>query len=250
MSILFISDLHLSPEKPELIALAVDFLQNDTQDITELYILGDLFNTWLGDDVISDEFSAFIDQLRQLRQRGVNTYLMVGNRDFMLGKNFAQRCGCHLLTDPSVIELYGQKVLLMHGDSLCTDDLAYQRYRRWTRNKVLQWLFLRLPKQFRQHISNKIKRKSREQKQFKSAMIMDVNPAEVDNVVQQYNAKLLIHGHTHRPAIHHLTFDSNDAYRVVLGDWHDKISYLKCDEQKFELIDHRIDDSMSVLKLS
>ena len=130
MSILFISDLHLSPERPELTRLAVDFLQNNTQDTSSLYILGDLFNTWLGDDVIPAEFSAFIEQLRQLKQQGVNVFLMVGNRDFMLGQDFAQRCGAQLLTDPVVITLNKKPVLLMHGDSLCTDDLAYQRYRR------------------------------------------------------------------------------------------------------------------------
>ncbi len=250
MSTLFISDLHLSPERPELTELAVYFLQNTTQDVTSLYILGDLFNTWLGDDVIPDEFSAFIEQLRQLKQRGVNIFLMVGNRDFMLGQDFAQRCGAQLLTDPVVITLHKQQVLLMHGDSLCTDDLAYQRYRRWTRNKLLQWCFLRLPSRFRQHISDKIKQKSREQKQHKTAMIMDVNHLAVEQALLDHKVNYLIHGHTHRPSIHHLTINNHDAYRIVIGDWHDKISYLKCDENIINLIDHRIPEHQSQLKLS
>jgi len=250
MSTLFISDLHLSPERPELTELAVDFLQNNTQNTTALYILGDLFNTWLGDDVVPHEFSPLIEQLLLLKQHGIEIYFMVGNRDFMLGKDFARRCGGQLLNDPTVIDLYGHEVLLMHGDSLCTDDIAYQRYRRWTRNKILQWCFLHLPQRFRQRISDKIKQKSHQQKQYKSAMIMDVNHSAVEKALVEHKVGYLIHGHTHRPAIHQLNIENNDVYRIVMGDWHDTISSLKCDAQQFNLVDHRISENQSILKLS
>jgi UDP-2,3-diacylglucosamine hydrolase len=250
MTTFFISDLHLSPDNPELIQLVVNFLKQHTHEFSDLYLLGDIFNTWLGDDVVPSEFSPLIEQLRLLKQQGIAIYLMVGNRDFMLGKAFANRCGGELLSDPTVVNLYGQQILLLHGDSLCTDDISYQRYRLWSRNKFLQWCFLKLPRRFRNNISNKIKQKSKEKKQYKTAMIMDVNHNAVDKVIQQHKVKYLIHGHTHRPAIHHLTHDNNDAYRIVLGDWHDQISYLKCDEHSLTLVDHRIKDSQSELKFS
>lgn len=251
MATLFISDLHLSPDRPDLIESAVQFLQHNTQHISALYLLGDLFNTWLGDDVVPSEFSPVITQLQQLKQRGINVYLMVGNRDFMLGQRFAQRCGCVLITDPTVINLYDKKVLLMHGDSLCTDDLSYQRYRLWSRNKFLQWCFLQLPRRFRQNISDKIKQKSREQKQFKSTMIMDVNHASVEKALLQHDVSYLIHGHTHRPAIHTLSINNSDAYRIVLGDWQDdKVSYLQCDKHNIKLVDQRIADNQSQLEFS
>ena len=138
------------------------------QDITALYILGDLFDTWLGDDLIPNEFSDFIKQLRQLKRYGVKTYLMVGNHDFMLGQNFAQHCGCLFLKDPVVVNLHDQQILLMHGDSLCVDDIAYQSYRRWSRNRILRWCFLRLPTRCRQSISDEMKQKNLEQKQHKT----------------------------------------------------------------------------------
>jgi len=174
----------------------------------------------------------------------------VGNRDFMLGQSFDKQCGGELLNDPCLVNLYGHQVLLMHGDSLCTDDISYQRYRLWSRNKFLQWWFLRLPRRFRHKISDKIKQKSQQQKQYKTAMIMDVNNHAVDKTIKKYNVKYLIHGHTHRPEIHHLTNDDNDFYRIVLGDWHDQISYLKCDEHSLKLVDHRIKDKQLELKFS
>jgi UDP-2,3-diacylglucosamine hydrolase len=250
MATLFISDLHLSPDKPELTQLVVNFLQQHTHDVSVLYLLGDIFNTWLGDDVVPSEFTPLVQQLHQLKQQGIAIYLMVGNRDFMLGQGFAQRSGCQLLRDPTVVDLYGQHVLLMHGDTLCTDDIAYQRYRLWSRNKFLQWCFLQLPMHFRRNIADKIKQKSQEQKQNKTAIIMDVNDHTVDKIIKKHDVKYLIHGHTHRPAIHHLTHDDNDFYRIVLGDWHDQISYLKCDEFSLKLIDHRIKDHQIELEFS
>jgi len=240
MTTLFISDLHLSPNDSARIQLTVDFLKTHTPHVESLYILGDLFNTWLGDDIVPEEFEPLIEQLQSLHQSGIKTYLMVGNRDFMMGKQFAKRTGCQLLDDYCIIDLYGTKTLLMHGDTLCIDDLAYQRYRRWSRNSLLQWCFLHLSASYRQGISDKIKQKSREQKQTKSAMIMDVNHEEVRQVMEKFNVTQLIHGHTHRPAIHSLLINGEQAKRIVLGDWEDQTSYLQCDEQDMKLIDHRV----------
>ncbi len=250
MSTIFISDLHLNPEQPKLINLAVNFIEQLPDDVESLYILGDLFNTWLGDDIVPNEFSTFSATLKQLSNRGINLYLMVGNRDFMMGKHYAKTVNATLLPEELIVDLYGVPTLIMHGDSLCIDDKAYQRYRKWTRSKLLQWLFLHLPKSKRQAISDKIKAKSKQQKQFKSAMIMDINQAELNRVMKQYNVNYLIHGHTHRPAIHQFTTEYNTIKnRIVLGDWVTQISYLKCDEQHFKLVDHRVGTTKSLLTL-
>jgi UDP-2,3-diacylglucosamine hydrolase len=250
MSTIFISDLHLSPDQPKLINLAIDFIEQLPDDVESLYILGDLFNTWLGDDIVPNEFSAFSTTLKQLSTRGISLYLMVGNRDFMMGKHYAKTVNATLLPEELIIDLYGIPTLIIHGDSLCIDDKAYQRYRKWTRNKLLQWLFLHLPKSKRQAISDKIKAKSKQQKQFKSAMIMDINQAELNRVMKQYNVNYLIHGHTHRPAIHQFRTENNTIKnRIVLGDWVTQISYLKCDEQHFKLVDHRVETTKSLLTL-
>jgi len=241
MSTLFISDLHLSVHDPERIQLAVDFLKNETADCDALYILGDLFNTWLGDDIVPPTFDPFIKQLQQLHQIGVKTYLMVGNRDFMIGKDFAKRAGCELLADSHIIDLDGTPTLIMHGDTLCIDDVDYQYYRKWTRSKVLQWLFLRLPKSYRQKISDKIKQKSRQKKQTKSAMIMDVNQQEVERIMAQFKVTQLIHGHTHRPAIHQFELNNQTVKRIVLGDWPAAFSsVLVCDNKQLKLLDPRV----------
>lgn len=248
MTSLFISDLHLRPEQPEQIQQAVNFLNQHTQGVEKLYILGDLFNTWLGDDIVADEFQPLINALSNLKQSGVKTYLMVGNRDFMLGSEFTERCGCTVLNDPTVITLDGVKLLLMHGDSLCTDDKSYQRYRRWTQNRFLQWCFLSLPASRRQAISDKIKQKSREQKQHKSAMIMDVNQQAVETSMRQFKVHYLLHGHTHRPAIHQLA--NGSKHRIVLGDWDQNVSYLKYSDGKITLFDPRLPNAQENLALT
>lgn len=242
MKTLFISDLHLSPQRPELTKLATDFVADQRCD--SLYILGDIFNTWLGDDLIPAEFSPFISALQQLTRTGTRLYLMVGNRDFMLGQQFAKLVGGEWLADPTVHEFAGKRVLIMHGDSLCIDDDSYQRYRKVVRNKLLQRCFLALPQRFRQAISDRIKQKSQQQKQFKAAQIMDVNQTEVNRMMQLYQCELLIHGHTHRPAIHTL---STDKQRIVLGDWHDTVSFLQYQDNQFKLIDARLAEQQQTL---
>lgn len=248
---LFISDLHLSPARPELIQLACDFLRSHANDIDELYILGDIFNTWLGDDLIPDEFSPFVSQLQALSANGTSIFLMVGNRDFMLGKQFAQRVGGNLIQDGYRLKLGQQDALLMHGDSLCTDDISYQRYRRVVRNRPLQWCFLHLPASFRQRISDKIIATSKQKKQHKAAMIMDVNQDEVARVMEESDIDLLIHGHTHRPAIHAVPLSRREqpAQRIVLGDWDNQISYLLTDDVQLSLHDHRVNLTDAQLRL-
>ncbi len=166
---------------------------------------------------------------------------MVGNRDFMVGKKFCKLAGLTLLKEPHLIDLDGTPTLLMHGDSLCIDDVSYQRYRRWVRNPILQAIAKALPRSFRQHLSNKIKQKSRDQKTKKSYDIMDVNQVEVARVMQHHSVSQLIHGHTHRPAIHPLTIAGKPASRIVLGDWDEKIvSFLACQPGQINLIDPRV----------
>ncbi|AFI83904.1 UDP-2,3-diacylglucosamine diphosphatase [Methylophaga nitratireducenticrescens] len=250
MKTLFISDLHLSPDQPELIRLATDFVAQQV-NVDAFYIVGDIFNTWLGDDLVPTEFDPFIQALQNLQQQGSKIYLMVGNRDFMLGKDFARRVGGTLLEDPIMIDVYGHKILLMHGDSLCTDDVSYQRYRKVVRNRLLQKLFLAMPLTVRQGISDKIKAKSKQQKQNKPAQIMDVNPAAVRQVMQQYNASLLLHGHTHRPAIHTLQSSQNISnYRIVLGDWQPDASYIEITPEKIRLVDKRLPEGQAILSLN
>ena len=241
MTTLFISDLHLRPDNPDLIQLTVDFLKTETNDTEALYILGDLFNTWLGDDIVPSEYEPLINQLQQLHKAGTKTYLMVGNRDFMMGKSFAKRIGCKLLSDTFLIDLYGTNTLLLHGDTLCIDDIAYQRYRRWARNKFIQWCFLKLPINYRQGISDKIKQKSHQNKTNITTSIMDVNQTEVERVMTQFDVTQLIHGHTHRPAIHKFSLAGQTAKRIVLGDWsNESFSVLRCNENEIKLIDPRV----------
>lgn len=249
MTQLFISDLHLSPTQPALTQLACEFLESQRDSIDELYILGDIFNTWLGDDLLPVEFQPFVHTLQSMSVQGISIFLMVGNRDFMLGSQFAKRVGARLLTEPQIIKAAGAATLLLHGDSLCIDDVSYQRYRRWVRNRFLQWCFLRLPARFRQRISDKIKQKSRQQKQYKTAMIMDVNQAEVERVIHEAKVPVLIHGHTHRPDIHSFMLDDRAVYRLVLGDWHEHASYLLADDHSLSLYDHRLEGGKIELRL-
>jgi UDP-2,3-diacylglucosamine hydrolase len=245
---LFISDLHLSPARPELTRLVCEFLNTQPGKVDEVYILGDIFNTWLGDDLVPSEFRPFIDQLIALTRRDIKLFLMVGNRDFMLGRDFASKVGATLITDNHHLRLGNRDALLLHGDSLCIDDVGYQRYRKVVNNRFLQWCFLKLPASFRQHISDQIIAKSKQKKQFKAAMIMDVNQAEVSRVMQQEQVQLLIHGHTHRPAIHQLAHPAG-LHRIVLGDWEDKVSYLYADDRKLTLHDHRLEGGEKTLGL-
>jgi UDP-2,3-diacylglucosamine hydrolase len=225
---LFISDLHLDRERPQIIDLFSQFLQQQASQAEALYILGDLFEYWIGDDAPARGLGSTISGLRTLTEQGTSVYLMHGNRDFLIGKRFSQRTGCHLLPEMQVIDLYSVSTLIMHGDTLCTDDKAYQAFRTKIRNKLVQRILLSLSRAMRQRIATHLRSQSRRETNNKPAEIMDVNPQAVEQAMKKYNVTQLIHGHTHRPAIHRFQLDGKQASRYVLGDWYEQGSVLRC----------------------
>ena len=208
----FIADLHLSENRPHLLALFRQFMQGQAPEAEKLYILGDLFDFWIGDDEQSDLISEVQQLIRHLTEQGVPCYFQHGNRDFLIGKKFANACGLTLLPTYQVIDLYG---LLCHGDTLCVDDVKYQQYRKKVHQKWRQWLFLHLPLKVRLNIAEKIRAKSRQDKQVKSTEIMDVNAAFVQQMFAQFHVTQMIHGHTHRQKHHEIP---PHFHRIMLGD--------------------------------
>lgn len=225
---LFVSDLHLDKERPRIIELFEKFLAEDAAHADALYILGDLFEYWIGDNVPIPEYDPVIAALRKLTRDGTASYFIPGNRDFLVGKGFSMRTGCKLLSDFALINLYNTPTLIMHGDTLCTDDIAYQRYRAFIRNRLVRRILLSLNLKLRHLIARKLRRKSRQEIDRKPATIMDVNQAELESVMRKNKVYHLIHGHTHRPAIHRFTLDGSQATRLVLGDWYTQGSVLRC----------------------
>ncbi|MGC7559385.1 UDP-2,3-diacylglucosamine diphosphatase [Pasteurella sp. PK-2025] len=225
----FIADLHLSENHPHLTQLFCDFMQNLAPQADALYILGDLFDFWIGDDENSPLIQQVQQQIKHVSEQGIPCYFQHGNRDFLLGQRFAQACGMHLLPTYQLIDLYGEPVLLCHGDTLCIDDVAYQRYRQKVHQKWRQWLFLCLPLKVRLMIAEKIRAKSKADKKQKSADIMDVNPEFVLRTFEQFGVKKMIHGHTHRQNIHHI---DPHFTRIVLGDWGATASILEVNERQ------------------
>lgn len=235
MTTLFIADIHLGNEHPEISQRFCDFLYDEASRATALYILGDLFEVWIGDDGNQPEHSAAITALQQLTQSGVPVYLMHGNRDFLLGSRFASETGCTLIDDPVVIDLYVKPTLLMHGDSLCTDDHEYLQFRTQMRNPAWQQQFLSQSVEQRLATARHYREESRRRNQGKTQEIMDVNASAVVEVMEEYGISQLIHGHTHRPALHKLTVDLHPAQRIVLGDWYQQQSVLSCDASGCQL---------------
>lgn len=230
MSTLFISDLHLCAGRPQSKRIFFGFLEREARGADALYILGDLFEYWVGDDDLGDPFNAaVVSALARLVAGGVPTYLMHGNRDFVIGDAFAHASGVRLLPDPSLVKLYGQAVLLMHGDTLCTLDADYQAFRREARSAAWISDFLRRPLAERKAAVEALRRQSEQEKRGKATEIMDVAPAAVEDVLRRYAYPRLIHGHTHRPARHLHTIDGHDCERWVLADWYGGGSYLACD---------------------
>ncbi len=216
---LFIADLHLSPERPRHIHLLCELLEDLTPEQERLYILGDLFEFWLGDDAILPAYQVVIEQLRAATKRGCDIAIMHGNRDFLLGERFLTLTGCRLLDDPCLIELAGRRVLLSHGDALCTDDHEYQRYRAYVRNPDVQREFLAQSVDERQRIAREHRMESHKRSADKQQAIMDVNPQAVIDLMTRYGVETLIHGHTHRPARHRLMLAGQPGLRIVLSDW-------------------------------
>ena len=226
---LFISDLHLDADRPASTQLFTGFLAGRAVDADALYILGDLFEAWVGDDDDSPLARTVCDALRGCVSTGTAIYLMHGNRDFLLGKRFAEQSGCSLLPDPSVIDLYGKPVLLMHGDMLCTDDTDYQAWRRRVRNPQWQQMFLSQSLIERRQQARQLRAASAQEKQQKPAAIMDVSPQAVLRSMSEHGVTQLIHGHTHRPGIHEISINDLPAQRLVPGDWYENGSVLECD---------------------
>ena len=234
---LFISDLHLTAERPQIHQQFFDFLQHTAPAARALYILGDLFEYWVGDDDIEDALNARVaTALLQLTRRGIPVYFMHGNRDVLLGQAFAARCGIQLIADPTLVDLHGIRTLLMHGDTLCTGDVEYQKFRAYAHDPKNQSQFLQQPLAARHQQMRGMRVQSEASKSHKAADIMDVSPTAVEQVLREHDYPRLIHGHTHRPARHMHTLDEHNCERWVLGDWYQRGSYLRCDADCCEVM--------------
>jgi UDP-2,3-diacylglucosamine hydrolase len=216
---LFVSDLHLSPDRPATVALFLAFLAGRARAAEELYLLGDIFDVWIGDDDEGSPSSEVKAALGALTTAGTRCNLMHGNRDFLIGPAFSRETGCRLLRDPTLVVFDGEPTLLMHGDLLCTDDVAYQRFRRRIRNPLVKRLFLWRSLQSRRDLAASYRRKSGAATAEKPLQIMDVNAQTVARYLRRYRATRLIHGHTHRPGDHALDIDGRPARRCVLAEW-------------------------------
>ncbi len=242
MATLFISDLHLDSTRPAITKLFGEFVKGEAKQADALYLLGDLFETWVGDDDPSEIGATVATCLREVAEAGVPVYFIRGNRDFLLGSDYARRAGFRILPDPAVVMLYGKPVLLMHGDLLCTGDAAYQAFRAQTRNPAWQEQFLAQPLPARLAFAAQARAASQAHQsgmkqsgrgQFET--LTDVAPETVEATFARFGIDTLIHGHTHRPAVHALRVAGRDCQRIVLGDWYEHGSVLRVDAQGFQL---------------
>ena len=228
---LFVSDLHLDASRPARTREFTHFLKSEAPQARALYILGDLFEFWIGDDDPAEGLDEVIEALRRLTARGVGVKFLHGNRDFLLGADFARRTGIEILPARQTIDLHGTPTLIEHGDLLCTDDLAYQRYRRRIRHPLTLALLGRLPRSLRLGMGRRLRRISAEAVAEKPPDIMDVSQETVRQVMRSEGAYAMVHGHTHRPAVHRFEVDGRDAVRAVLGDWYEQGSWLVADRE-------------------
>lgn len=230
MKTLFISDLHLDENQPEMADLFFNFLKNKAIKSDALYILGDFFEAWIGDDDLSPFNLKIIEALNSATQQGLPIYFAHGNRDFLIGKRFLKATGCQLLPDEYVVNLYGTPILLMHGDTLCTLDVKYLKFRKksrtWLYKKLASWKSLAS----RRELAARMRAASKQHLRNTSEYIMDVTQEEVERLMRKHQVQHLIHGHTHREAVHHFELDGQGATRTVLGAWHDRGSVLVCDQ--------------------
>ena len=230
MTTLFIADLHLDPQRPDISRRFVHCLRHQAREAQALYILGDLFEVWVGDDAPLPEYRQCMQALRELTASGVPVSFLPGNRDFLIGRRFAGECGLRLLPDPCVIDIEGRPTALLHGDTLCSDDVGYQCFRHWIRKPWLQNMLLALPAALRWRLARGLRRQSQQGLRDKPAAIMDVNMQTVEQVFAQLGVTRMIHGHTHRPGIHHHRFNGREHERIVLGDWFKQASVLRIDQ--------------------
>jgi len=233
---LFVSDLHLDPSDPAIARQFLGFLAGAARRADALYILGDLFEAWLGDDDPDPASREVVAALRALTDAGVPCYLLHGNRDFLIGSRFCGETGVVLLGDGQVVDIYGELVLLMHGDALCTDDTDYQRLRRLLRNPAVLWTLRHLSLSRRRKLAQRLRAGSRAHVGATAAEIMDVNDGAVARAFRATGVRTMVHGHTHRPAVHSLDVDSRPVRRVVLGDWYAQGSVLAWSREGYELV--------------
>ncbi len=234
MADLFISDLHLDAARPDITARFDQFAATLPEKVERLFVLGDLFEAWIGDDAAGELEREVARRFSALAERGIALFYLHGNRDFLLGRDFAARCRLRLLPDPCVVDIGGEPTLLSHGDALCTDDAAYQAFRRMVRDPEWQAGFLSQPVAARQAYAERARAASREHQSTAADAIMDVNPDAVRRLLELYGVRRMIHGHTHRPAIHHAAGDAAPE-RIVLGDWYTQGSSLSVDAQGLRL---------------
>lgn len=227
---LFISDLHLDPVRPAITELFLDFLAGEARTAEALYILGDLFEAWLGDDDPDPHHARVAEALHGVSESGTPVYFMVGNRDFLLGEDYARRAGMTILEEPKTLDLHGTPTVILHGDVLCTDDTAYQAFRAMVRDPAWQQDFLSRPLEERRALAGQAREESQKRGQSISMDIMDVNQGAVADMFRKQAVPRMIHGHTHRPAIHKPNVDGQPRERIVLGDWYEQGSVLRVTE--------------------
>ncbi len=235
MYTLFISDLHLHESRPQITRAFFHFLHTQAINAESLYILGDFFDAWIGDDDDAELPQQVADELLALTRNGVTIYFMHGNRDFLLGDSYAKKSGMIIIPEGTVIDLYGTATLLVHGDALCTDDKDYQAFRAMVRSAQWQQQVLAQPLAARRALAAQLRDKSQSMNSLKAADIMDVTPAEVVKQMEEAKVQVMIHGHTHRPARHKLLANNRPAERIVLGDWHDFAWCIRADSNGMEL---------------
>lgn len=235
MYTLFISDLHLHESRPQITRAFFHFLHTQAIDAESLYILGDFFDAWIGDDDDAELPQQVANELLALTRNGVTIYFMHGNRDFLLGDSYAKKSGMIIIPEGTVIDLYGTATLLVHGDALCTDDKDYQAFRAMVRSAQWQQQVLAQPLAARRALAAQLRDKSQSMNSLKAADIMDVTPAEVVKQMEEAKVQVMIHGHTHRPARHKLLANNRPAERIVLGDWHDFAWCIRADSNGMEL---------------
>lgn len=241
MTALFISDLHLYHQRPAVTEAFRQFLRQEAVQADSLYMLGDLFEAWIGDDDPDPHNRSIVTSLKALTDSGTRCFFIRGNRDFLVGDRFAEETGVSILSDGTQIDLYNQPVLLLHGDTLCTDDKGYQRFRRFVRHPATRAAFLALPVAARRALAKRMRDQSMSASSQKPEEIMDVNQAAVEQTLRDESVKILVHGHTHRPAAHRFKLAGSDVQRIVLGDWYSQGSILRWDSAGPELttLDYR-----------
>lgn len=241
MPVYFVSDIHLKPERPDLTRAFSYFLEHTATDATQLYLLGDIFEAWIGDDCPTPGLDDLLQQLKTLSGKGCEIFFQHGNRDFLVGEQFCQSIGAKLLPEELVLPLPMGNTVVLHGDQLCTDDTEYMQFRALVRNPQWQQDFLSKSLEERLAIARQLRDTSKQRTTEKSDYITDVNPNAVKQSLTDNQVSLMIHGHTHRPAVHDVELGSESATRIVLGDW-DKLGwYLKVDQDGYDLISFEIE---------